>query len=394
MKSGSIGRSVRGRLSPAFVRSVKGPGKYSDGSGLGLMLRVMPSGSQQWLQRLLFEGRRIELGLGSPPVVTLYDAREKAIENKRLVLQGQSPMKARATVSNVPTFADAAEKAIQVNAVDKASSYSIRFRGALELHVFPHIGKKKVDQITPVDLNEFLTPLIIGSPAVAKKVKVYVSTVMKWCVGSGYIERSPMELSKIALPKVVVEDKPRASLPYNDIHDFLVALRNTGATQPTKLCMEFLILCASRSSEARGAEWSEFDLEKGIWTISRERMKDRKSDHIVPLSKRAIEILAEARQWNQDLVFPSPTGKILSDATLSKLVRKSMKVDVDIHGFRTSFRTWGQEKTQFSEEALELCLAHKTGNKVRRAYARSELLDERAQIMQAWSDYISVKPIR
>lgn len=394
--SGQSGGGIRGRLTSAFIRKISAPGRYHDGSGLGLMLRVMPSGSRQWVQRIMIGGKRVELGLGSPPIVTLQAARDRALENKRAAYGGQTSeliqTPVHSPVPDVPTFEQVAAKTASIYAVGKSKSAGTRFIGALNLHVFPRIGNKKVNTITSGDLNELLTTLIYEKPTVAAKVKLYVNHTMKWCVGNGLIDRNPLDQAKISLPKIVTSDNHRVSLQYQNVHNFIVDLKQSGAKQMTKLGLEFLILCASRSGEVRGAVWEEIDLNDKLWKIPKERMKGRKKSHIVPLSGRAIEILEEVGPKSSGLVFPSPNNKILSDMTYSKLTKKTLGYDVDIHGFRTSFRTWAQEKTTFSEDACELALAHTVGSSVRRAYARSELLEERALLMEAWAGYLASPP--
>lgn len=386
---------MRGRLTGPFVRAANVPGKYHDGAGMGLMLRVMASGSRQWVQRLSCNGKRIEIGLGSPPVVSLSEAREKAIDNKRLVYNGHNPAAQRAALAAVPTFAEAAAAASIVHSQGKAANYDVRFMGGLNLHIFPHIGGAKVNAITAADLNVIIEPLILTTPGVARKIIDHTSVVFNWCVGKGFIESSPMGKVKEFLPKISTSGKHRVSLPYTEVSGFLEDLRGCGAGEFTKLGIEFLILTAGRSIEIRGALWDEIDLNARLWTIPKERMKKGGKEHVVPLSDRAIEILQkahslESKTRSSGLVFPSPRGKVFSDMTFSKLVKQSLGYDVDIHGFRTSFRTWTQEQTTFSDQAAELALSHVAGDATRKAYARSIYLEERALMMQAWSDYLKV----
>lgn len=389
------GGYLKGRLTAPFVRAVYAPGKYHDGAGMGLMLRVMASGSRQWVQRLSFNGKRIEIGLGSPPVVSLSEAREKAIDNKRLVYNGHNPVAQRAAFAAVPTFEEAAAAAVIVHSQGKAANYDVRFMGGLNLHIFPHIGGAKVNTITAADLNVILEPLILKTPGVARKVIDHTSVVFNWCVGKGHIENSPMGKAKEFLPKISASGKHRAFLPYTEVNGLLQDLHGCGAGEFTKLGIEFLILTAGRSIEIRGALWDEIDVLCETWTIPKERMKKGKREHVVYLSDRATEILVEARNLQNGLrpaglIFPSPTGKMFSDMTFSKLVKQSLGYPVDIHGFRTSFRTWTQEKTKFSEEVCELALSHKFGDETRDAYARSPLAKERRLLMQAWADYLKI----
>lgn len=394
MRAESRAKGSRGRLTAHFVQSVNMPGKYHDRMGMGLMLRVMPSGSKQWVQRLMCHDARVELGLGSPPYVSLVEARDKAIDNKRLVYNGGNPLAQKAANAAIPTFEAASEEAVAVHSKGKADKYGVRFMGALKLHVFPHIGRKKVNVITAGELNSILEKLIVEKPMVAKKVKDYVSVVLKWCIGKDFITVSPMDQASVFLPKIVASGKHRVALPYTEVNALLEKLGSCNVTFFTKLSLEFLILTAARSNEVRGAKWSEINFDTRLWTIPMERMKARVA-HVVPLSDRAIEILEAARDMQEKtspsmLIFPSAAGVVLADSRLSKLVKESLEYMVDVHGFRTSFRMWAQETTTFSEEACEVALAHAVGNSSRRAYARSELLGERALLMQAWSDYLKI----
>lgn len=393
--SGKAQSNGRGKLTAQFVRYADVPGRYHDGAGMGLMLRIMPSGSRQWVQRMMCDNKRIEIGLGSPPVVSLSEARDKAIDNKRLVYRGENPLTLRAAAAAIPTFDEAAEEAIAVLSVGKAAKYEVRFKGALRLHVSPHIGGKKVTAITPRDLNEFLKDLIIHKPSVAKKVKEYIVGVFKWSIGQGFLTSNPMDIAQASLPKIVESGNHRISLSYSEVNAFIDDLRKCNAGPSTRLGLEFLIHTANRSSETRGAVWGEFNFETRLWTIPKERMKGRRAEHIIPLSDQVISILEkigirDGKKYASQLVFPASAGQELADARFSRLVKETLGYPVDVHGFRTSFRTWTQEKTDFSEEACELALAHRKGNSVRKAYARSELLEERRPMMQAWSNYLEV----
>ena len=159
----------------------------------------------------------------------------------------------------------------------------------------------------------------------------------------------------------------------------------------TKACFEFLVLTAARSGEARGATWGEIDLDAGLWTIPAERMKGG-VDHRVPLSEAAIAALEEAAPLGDEsgLVFPSPVGgRQLSDMTLTKILRTvGLAERATVHGFRSSFRDWAAECTSASYAAMELCLAHHVGNAVERAYARSDLLEQRRALMDQWAEYV------
>ncbi len=190
------------------------------------------------------------------------------------------------------------------------------------------------------------------------------------------------------MPKQVDKVEHRKALPYDQMQAFLAKLRASDAGLSTKLCLEFLILTATRSIEARGALWSEIDEAAKVWTLPAERMKMMRA-HRIPLSPRALEIVRQAKGMSADLLFPgTKSGRPLSDMTLSKLV-KELGFPVDVHGFRTSFRTWTQEKAHFPNEIAEAALAHVSGDAVERPYARSDVFEKRRKMMNAWAAYVA-----
>lgn len=235
-----------------------------------------------------------------------------------------------------------------------------------------------------------LTPIWTEKPETARRVRQRIGTVLKWAVAQGWRQDNPADSITQALPKVGKSQVHRKSLPYTDIADCLSAIRRSRAMTSTKLALEFLVLTAARSGEVREAVWDEIDLDNKLWTIPASRMKAKRA-HRVPLSPQAITILQEARAFGDgsNLIFPgSRYGVPLSDMTLSKLV-KELGFDVDVHGFRTSFRTWVQEKTEYPRELAEAALAHAVGDAVEEAYARSDFLDRRRVMMDSWAEFIS-----
>jgi integrase len=213
--------------------------------------------------------------------------------------------------------------------------------------------------------------------------------VMKWAVANGWRQDNPADAIAQALPKQDKTQAHRKALPYDKVPEFLDALKASDAGDATKLALELVILTASRSGEVRLAEWSEFDLDQAIWTRPAHRMKSKK-EHRVPLSPRALEVLSQARKLGsgEGLVFPGTKyGKPLSDMTLSKLT-KALGYDVDVHGFRTSFKTWTQERTNTPRDVSEAALAHTVKDKAEAAYARSDFFDKRRTLMERWSQTV------
>jgi integrase len=310
--------------------------------------------------------------------------------NRKAARAGGDPIADRKRDSAVPTFNDAVQRVYALHEPSwRNKKHAAQFRTTLEQYVSPVCGKKKVSDVTSQDVMTALMPIWIDKAETARRVKQRIGVVMKWAVAQGYRKDDPSIALEQAMPKVARTVKQRKSIHYDKVGDCLDAVRKSRAGASTKLAIEFLILTAARSGEVRLAAWQEIDLEQGLWTIPAERMKGN-AEHVVPLSRRAIEVLADARALCEDeLVFPgAKSGRPMSDMTMSKLI-KELGFDADVHGFRTSFRVWVQERTKASFEVAEKALDHKTKNKDVAAYARSDLLEKRRQLMQQWADHLA-----
>lgn len=387
MPTSTKGKSTA--LTAAFVKTVNVPGKYHDGKGTGLFLLVKPTGARFWVQRMTIQGKRRELGLGSFPVVTLAEAREQALDNKRQARAGINPLEEKRRAKQVLTFAEAARKThAELSPTWKNPKDRAAFLKTLETYVFPRFGAVPLPDVTSADVRQAILAAREKVPGVAKKLIYRTSSVFKWGIAEGMCSNNPATRDALALPRETRTSQHRKSLPYAEVSGCIEAVKASGAQIATKLTLEFLVLTASRSGEARMARWDEIDLDAATWIIPAERMKEKRP-HRVPLSNRAIEILTEAKALRaaSELVFPSIRGKPLSDMTLSKLV-KELGFDADVHGFRTSLRTWGQEQTNYPREVQEAALAHKLGDAVEQAYARSDLFDKRRKMMGRWAEYL------
>lgn len=378
---------ARRGLTEKAIKAAK-PGKHHDAGGL--LLRVSPAGGRYWVQRLMVRGKRLELGLGNADIVTMQEARDIAHENRRRVRAGDDLLTERRKVKAVPSFREAAERVAELHRPTwRSSKHADDFINSLTMYVFPLIGDRKVADIAAADMLAVLSPIWLAKAETARRVKQRMSTIFKWSMAKGWRSDNPAEAVSEALPAQPREKTHFRSLPYDEVAGCIVAVRNSKAWSATKAAIEFTILTAARSGEVRNATWAEIDLARGVWTVPGIKMKMKK-EHRVPLSTRALEVLAEARQVQDatGLVFPSPRGKTLSDMTLSKLV-KELGFDVHVHGFRSSFRQWCQERTSFPAEVAEAALAHSSGDEVARAYARSDLFERRREMMQAWGDYLA-----
>ena len=380
------------QLSATFVKTVTTPGRYGDGRGghgLSLLVKSTTTGrvSRTWAQRLRIDGKPVNLGLGSFPVVTLAEARAKALANARGVAQGTDP---RAAVTAIPTFHDAVDKVIALHrdTWKDGGKSAAQWQASLDAYAMPRLGNKPVDRITTPDVMAVLMPIWNEKRETARRVRQRLSAVMKWAVAQGYRDDNPAgDAIGAALPKYGAHREHQRALAHSDVAGALRTIRDTGAWPGTKLALEYIALTACRSGEVRGAKWCEIDLEGPTWLIPAERMKAGK-DHRVPLSGRALAVLNEARELadSTGLIFPSATGRMLSDSTLSKLLRES-EIEAVPHGFRSSFRDWCGD-TGVDREVAEASLAHVVKNQVEAAYARSDLLERRRTVMQEWAHYL------
>ena len=378
------------RLSATFVKTVTRPGRYGDGRGshgLSLLVKPMKLGghSRTWSQRLRINGKPVSIGLGSFPVVTLAEARKAALENRRALARGNDPR------SSVPTLAQASESVLAIHSAswkDGARSAQI-WRNSLRDYVLPQLGRVRVDRITTADIMAMLLPHWATKHETMRRIKQRLSRIFRWAVAEGYRTDDPAGVAlDAALPRNGRSTRHFAALPHGEVAVAIETVRNSEAWPGTKAAFEFLVLTACRSGEVRLSEWREVDRDSVIWTIPAERSKTGR-EHTVPLAPRALAVLDEARRHSQGegLIFPSVTGKPLSDATLSKLLRER-GIQAVPHGFRSSFRDWCGEMGQ-PREVAEACLAHAVRSKVEAAYARSDLLNRRRVLMQAWADYLS-----
>ena len=387
------------RLTFAFVKAVKhsgrnGPDKYIDQHGL--MLRVRPSGSKQWIWRGTIHGKRRDLGLGGFPYVSLAEAREKALDYRRLARAGGDPAaasrKADAPIPpdspRAPTFRQVAAQVIDFHRPTWRSPRSAaQWESSLRDYAYPVLGNMRVDEITSAHILRALRPVWNTKRETAQRTRQRISAIMKAAIAAGHRKDNPAaDALTSVLPRGGAVRRHHRALPYAEVSGALQLVRDSTTHPATKLAFEFLVLTATRSGEVRKMVWDEVDLESRLWVVPQERMKAGR-EHRVPLSSQAADILAAAAELRvNDLVFPSATGRPMSDDTLSKLLR-DLGVDAVPHGFRSSFRDWCSETGQ-SREVAEAALAHTIRNKAEAAYARSDLLERRRDMMEAWGTYL------
>ncbi|MCY4398772.1 MAG: site-specific integrase, partial [Gemmatimonadetes bacterium] len=306
------------------------------------------------------------------------------LDNSRRVRQGQDPRG-----RGVPTFGEAARRTIKLHrdSWKAGSPLPQQWESTFRLHAAPLLDKP-VDRIASADVLACLGPIWNSMPTAARKAKHRITAVFRWSIGRNYRRDNPVDRAVAALPKPNGNaGGHHRALPHGEIPAALRAIRRVGDGSPAAFCVELLVLTAVRPGEARGARWDEIDMDAGRWTIPASRMKAGR-EFAVPLSTGALEVLRKARKLSDKspLAFPSRTGRMLAPKTVSRVLQMA-GVDSTLHGFRSSARSWMAE-TGVPAEVAEACLAHVPKSRVVQAYQRSDLLERRAEVMQAWSEYL------
>lgn len=382
-----------GKLTASKVRALTEPGRYSDGEGLFLELNGKDSG--RWLLRVQSGGRRRDIGLGSLRSVSLADAREAAFLARKKIAQGIDPVAERKLERLViPTFSKAAELVHKEHEKAwKNGKHQNQWLATLKTYAFPKMGNLPVDQIQGPLIRDVLAPIWLEKPETARRVRQRIGTVLDWAYAKGFrASEAPMRSLSKGLPRQPKKDGHFAAMPYAAVPSFLEKVGERESVG--RLALEALILTAARSGEIRGAVWSEIDLEAALWTVPAARMKMGRT-HVVPLSPEAVRVFEAAKKYkteNGGLIFPGQNSKKpLSDMTLLKILR-DMDLAVTVHGFRSAFRDWVAEQTDYPGEIAEAALAHTVSNKVEAAYRRTDFLDKRRLLMRDWAAFCKKVP--
>jgi len=370
-----------------------GPGRHGDGGGLYLM--VSNSGSRKWVLRIQVNGKRRDLGLGSGTKVSLSEAREAAEDTRRAIRRGDDPVaEKRRGKPVILTFREAAVMVHQEHLPSwKNPKHARQWLSTLEAYVFPRLGDLPVNQIDGPIVRDVLAEIWLSIPETARRVRQRIGTVLDFAHAKGWREaEAPLRSISRGLPPQPKIKGHFAAMPWQDVPGLISNVADTlKATEPVLLAIEFLILTAGRSGEVRGATWSEFNLEDQIWLIPAERMKGGRA-HWVPLSARTMDILDRMDEFRRTgeaeaYVFEGQKpGRPLSDMTLTMPIRRA-ELPITIHGFRSAFRDWCAEATTTPREVAEACLAHVVRNAVEAAYTRTDHLDRRRVVMDAWAAY-------
>jgi integrase len=390
-----------GKLNPARVRALKETGRYGDGGGL--WLQVSKWGTKSWVLRYWIDGRERNYGLGPLELVPLGDARERAREARRLLLDGTDPIEHRRQAraarrlerAKTKTFGQCVEAFVQARE-EEWTDEGAQWGSTLRQHCKP-IWNLPVQAIDADLVLRCLTPIWKERTVTATRLRGRIERVLSYAKGRGLRDgenpaRWDGHLSEM-LPKPgkLATVKHMAAIPVDEIPAFVADLRSRDSSAARAL--EFVVLTAGRNSEITGATWNEIDLDERMWKVPAERMKAGK-EHRVPLAARAIELLQSLPRepGNPHLFVGSKQGAGL-DKNAMQLVMRELRPGYTVHGLRSSFRDWCGEKTNFPRDVAEHALAHKLPDKSERSYFRSDLFVKRIKLMEAWAKHCA-RPVR
>lgn len=389
-------------MQPLAVKKLTQPGLHFVGGVAGLALQITPSGARAWTLRASIGGRRRDMGLGAYKEVSLAEARDKARRARELIRQGVDPIESqraaqsalRAASASALTFKETAKAYMSTHEAGwKNAKHGQQWRNTLEQYAYPVMGDLLVRDVQKEHVLAALRPIWNEKNETASRLRGRIELVLSYAMQAGYRPEglNPARwrggLDKLLpAPGKVAKSEHHPALPVAQVGAFMGRLR--AAHGMGARALEFAILTAARSGEVRLATWAEIDMDAKVWTVPASRMKAGK-EHRVPLSDVAVELLkALPRMAGVDFVFPAPRGGVLSDMTLSAVMRR-MDVPAVPHGFRSTFRDWAAERTNYPREAAEMALAHTIENRVEAAYRRGDLFEKRRAMMSAWAAFLA-----
>jgi integrase len=407
-----------GGLTVAKVKTAK-PGKHHDGGGTGLFLLVDKNGGRFWVQRIVVNGKRREIGLGGFPIVGLADARKAALANKQLAFAGGDPLAERRKTRETLSFADAVERYLAAKLEEfRNEKHRKQWRATLDTYACPVLGDMPVRSIEMADVLRVLQPIWATKTETASRLRGRIESVLSWATVAGHRTgdnpaRWKGNLSEmLGKPSKLAKADNQPALAQGDVPGWWAALAKREGMAARAL--EFLTMCAARSGEVRGMTWGELEFQKrdmatcdtcdmATWTIPADRMKMGK-EHRVPLTREAIALLeALPRMEGSDFVFFAPRGGQLSDMSISAVMRRMQDAETDAqrpgyldprskrpavpHGLRSTFRDWAAE-AGVERDMAEMALAHTVGQEVERAYRRSDMLERRRAMMASWGAFL------
>ncbi len=378
------------RLTDKAIKAIKEPGRYPDGDSLYLVADHQYA--KRWVLRITVQGRRRDIGLGSYKHVSLAEARAKAFEYRRVARAGQDPLLVLRDNEAVPSFEELARSYYDLHKAQwRNPKHRQQWINTLEQYAFPTIGRRPVNQISTPDIVALLSPIWFEKRETARRVKQRIAAVLDDAKGKGHLHGENPVAGVSASLKDGKQFKPKhhRAIDYRDLPALVAELRSDNSFSMTRLALEWTVLTAARTIETIGAKWDEIDEKKQVWIIPGERMKAG-VEHRVPLADRCLEILDQVRPITSagPFVFEGRRPKRpMSDMTMLTLLKRH-GIDATVHGMRSTFRDWCSEQTSFPHAAVEKCIAHTIKDKAEAAYARSDLLDRRREIMDAWEKYV------
>ena len=376
------------RLNARAVATIAEYGRHADGGGL--YLSISPNGGRRWVFLYRWHGKPTEIGFGSARDVTLARARELASQARAKLAEGINPKDARKPTEGA-TFGECADRLLEAMRPSwRNGKHAAQWEMTLRDYAAP-LRRLPADKIATDDVLSVLRPLWQDKPETASRLRGRIERVLDAAKAQGLRSgenpaRWRGHLDQLLPKRQRLTRGHHAAMNYADVPAFMAELQSRRAT--AALALEFAILTAARSGEVLGARWEEFDLERGVWSVPATRMKHGR-EHRVPLARRALAIVTamhEAR--NGDFVFPGQKpGKPLSVMALEMVLRRMKIAGSTPHGFRSAFRDWAAECTNFTNEVCEAALAHVIGNKAEAAYRRGDLFEKRRKLMEAWGTY-------
>jgi integrase len=394
------------RLSAMAVTRASKPGLYSDGAGL--YLRVGRGGAKSWAFRFMLRGKAREMGFGGLTKVSLADARKKAADARRLLSEGCDPLAQREDAEKQRLAAEklAAARSITFDACAESyirsheagwrnEKHRQQWANTLKTYASPILSSVAVQDIDVELVMRVIEPIWTTKTETARRVRGRIEVILDWAKVRGFrTGENPARwrgnLSHLLPVRSAVRAvRHHAALPYTEIEVFMKDLRAIDSTGAAAL--EFLILTAARTNEVIGAMWSEMDLKAQIWTIPAARMKGSR-EHRVPLSPAAVSVLKRLQALSGDFLFPGrDLGRPLSNMALLMTLGRMDRSEITAHGFRSTFRDWAADRTNFPREVVEMALAHVIEDKTEAAYRRGDLFEKRRRLMNAWAEYCGTR---
>ena len=392
------------RLSALTVSRPQKPGYLADGGGL--YLQTTAAGATSWIYRFMLGRRRREMGLGPYPAVSLAAARKAATDARSLVKAGRDPIEARNAErtrkrledAKGTTFDEAAEQFITGNETAwRSAAHRAQWRISLATYASPIVGSMPVEDIGVPEITRILKPLWQDKVETAARLRGRIERVLDWARVHGLrAGENPARwrghLDKL-LPAVakVHRVKHFTAVPIDEVAAVYARLCESKAM--SALALRFAILTAARAGETTGLRWSEIDMNARVWTVPADRIKAGR-DHRVPLSDEAMNILSTMREVaTGNLVFPGwVNGRPLALKSLRRVLKTAGGGSATVHGFRSTFRDWASERTNYSRDVAEMALAHAIGDKVEAAYRRGDLFERRKAMMQDWANFVCLVP--